>query len=172
MPQRELLVLKPIADDPEVGRWLAALEECRQRTLTELESVNDEMLDVRRPGSDNTIGSLLCHVALIETDWLVMDILGGADAMAMEEAAALLPFDDRNDEGVLTHVEGMSLDEHVDRLARVRTMLLERLRSMSADEFHTPREREDHDVSPAWVIHHLLQHEAEHRSEIARLRSS
>jgi hypothetical protein len=42
---------------------------------------------------------------------------------------------------------------------------------MTAEDFHTPRAREDYDVSPAWVLHHLLQHEAEHRSEIVRLRS-
>jgi hypothetical protein len=32
--------------------------------------------------------------------------------------------------------------------------------------FHAPRVRERYDVSPAWVVHHLLQHESEHRSEI------
>jgi hypothetical protein len=30
---------------------------------------------------------------------------------------------------------------------------------MSADDFHAPRVRERYDVSPAWVLHHLLQHE-------------
>lgn len=32
---RKTLALVPIADDPEVGRWLAALEDCRRDTLRE-----------------------------------------------------------------------------------------------------------------------------------------
>jgi uncharacterized damage-inducible protein DinB len=36
---------------------------------------------------------------------------------------------------------------------------------------HTPRERPDYDVTPAWVLHHLMQHEAEHRSQISGIRA-
>jgi uncharacterized damage-inducible protein DinB len=169
MTERERLVLEPIADDPEVGRWLAALEDSRGRTLEELEGLDAEALDVRQPEADNSFGSLLYHIALIEADWLLVDIFGATSSTPEEEA--LLPFTDRDDRGELTHVEGETLDQHLDRLERVRAILLERLRPMPAEDFHTPRAREDYDVSPAWVLHHLLQHEAEHRSEIARLRS-
>jgi uncharacterized damage-inducible protein DinB len=168
MTEREQLVLEPIADDPEVGRWLSALEDCRRDTVKELEGLDDEALDVRL-SADNSLGSLLYHVALIEADWLLVDIFGATSLTAEEEA--LLPFSDRDDRGELTHVEGETLAQHVDRLQQVRAILLERLRPMTAEDFHTPRAREDYDVSPAWVLHHLLQHEAEHRSEIVRLRS-
>lgn len=43
---------------------------------------------------------------------------------------------------------------------------------MSVADFHTVRVCERYDVSPAWVLHHLLQHEAEHRSHIAWLRDT
>jgi uncharacterized damage-inducible protein DinB len=169
MTERERLVLEPIADDPEVGRWLSALEDCRRDTLKELEGLDDEAVDVRHPSADNSLGSLLYHVALIEADWLLVDIFGATSSTAEEEA--LLPFTDRDDRGELTHVEGETLAQHLDRLAQVRGILLERLRPMPAEDFHTARAREDYDVSPAWVLHHLLQHEAEHRSEIVRLKS-
>jgi hypothetical protein len=29
----------------------------------------------------------------------------------------------------------------------------------------------DYEVTPEWVLHHLCQHEAEHRAEIAALRA-
>jgi hypothetical protein len=38
------------------------------------------------------------------------------------------------------------------------------------EDFTTPRARDDYDVSPVWIVHHLLQHESEHRSEIGWLR--
>lgn len=168
MGERELLILEPMADAPEVGRWLSAMEDGRRDTLRELEGVTDDLVDLRPAGSENSIGTALYHVALIEADWLVDDILG--EDLAESDLASLFPFDDRDEEGVLTAVEGEPLSQHVDRLGRVRQELIERLRPMPVDEFHAPRARERYDVSPGWVVHHLLQHESEHRSEIGWLR--
>jgi hypothetical protein len=165
---RELLTLEPIADAPEVGRWLSAMEDGRRDTLRELDDVTDSMLDLRPAGSENSIGTALYHVALIEADWLLDDILG--EPLADSELAPLFPVDARDEEGILTAVAGEPLSTHLDRLGRVRQLLIERLRPIDVDEFHAPRAREDYDVSPAWVVHHLLQHESEHRSEIGWLR--
>jgi DinB family protein len=165
---RELLTLEPIADVPEVGRWLAALEDGRRDTLRELEDVTDQMLDVRPPGSENSIGTSLYHVALIEADWLFDDIFG--ESIEGSELAPLFPFDDRDADHRLTEIVGQPLATHVDRLSRVRQVVMVRLQPFSAEDFHTPRAREQYDVSPAWVVHHLLQHESEHRSEIGWLR--
>ncbi len=78
----------------------------------------------------------------------------------------MFPFADRDPGGQLTDVEGESLTVHLRRLAAVREVLIERLRPMSVEDFNTPRARERYDVSPAWVVNHLLQHESEHRAEI------
>lgn len=111
-PSREVLALAPIGDDPEVGRWLAALEDGRRDTLRELERVTPEMVD------------------------------------------------------------GQSLHAHRERLAGVRAFTLEHLKPMTNEDFHRVRSLDDYDVAPDWVLHHHLQHEAEHRSHIAWLRDS
>jgi hypothetical protein len=49
---------------------------------------------------------------------------------------------------------------------------MDHLRPMSNDDFHRARTLERYDVAPDWVVHHLLQHEAEHRSHIAWLRDT
>jgi hypothetical protein len=92
---REVLALTPIADDAEVGRWLAALEHARRDTLRELEGVTREMVD-----------------------WEILEMT----------------------------------DE--------------------PPEIHRIRSFERYDASPDWVLHHILQHEAEHRSHIAWLRDT
>lgn len=168
--ERQRLVLEPIADDPEVGRWLAALEDGRRDTLRELEAVRPEMLDWRPDAPLNSIGTLLYHVALIETSWLLEDILEGDPGP--DWLHALLPFEDRDGTGRLIQVDGLPLTTHLERLAAVRALLLERLRPMSNDDFHRARRLADYDAAPDWVLHHLLQHEAEHRSHIAWLRDT
>ncbi|MEO8329904.1 MAG: DinB family protein [Candidatus Nanopelagicales bacterium] len=168
MSDREVRTLAPMADAPEVGRWLAAMIDGRNDTVRELEGVSDEVVDVRPLGSENSIGTTLYHVALIEADWLCDDIFG--EQLDESELARLFPFVDRDGEGQLTNVQGESLAEHLQRLSAVREVLIERMRPMSVDDFHTPRRRERYDVSPAWVLHHLLQHESEHRAEIGWLK--
>jgi len=43
---------------------------------------------------------------------------------------------------------------------------------MSNEDFHRTRHLDSYDAAPDWVLHHLLQHEAEHRSHIAWLRDT
>jgi hypothetical protein len=171
---REVLALTPIAEDPEVGRWLAALEDCRRDTLRELDTVTPEMVDWYPAAPLNSIGSLLYHIGLIEASWVTEEILGDPEAKELE---ALLPWPDREGPGEggqrhLSRIDGQSLDQYRERLAAVRSYVLPHLRSMTNDDFHRIRRLEQYDVAPDWVLHHLLQHEAEHRSHICWLRDT
>jgi uncharacterized damage-inducible protein DinB len=170
-PGRERLVLEDtLAADPVVATWLSALEEARARTLRALAGIQEEHIDWTPEGGVNTVGALLYHIALIEADWLFADILGPESHKPLP--AELFPQDARDDEGALTAIRGISLDDHLARLARTRQLLLENLSDFTAEDLHRLRRREDYDVSAAWVLHHLLQHEAEHRSQIAALREA
>jgi hypothetical protein len=167
---RRRLTLEPIADDPEVGRWLAALEDGRRDTLRELDRVTPEMIDWYPDAPLNSIGALLYHIALIEADWVVTEILELADAPP--EIQRLLPWADREAGGHLWRADGQALDAHLARLRGVRQFVLERLRPMTNDDFHRVRRLDDYDVAPDWAVHHIIQHEAEHRSHIAWLRDT
>jgi Protein of unknown function (DUF664) len=169
--EREILSLDAIADEPEVGRWLSAMEDARRDTLKELEGVPDDAVDWMPGvggGGLNSIGTLLYHIALVEADWLLTDIMGPESGVPWPEE--WLPYGDRDKDGRLTIVKGETVPQHLVRLRAVRELLLGHLRPMPLEEFHRLRPRERWDVTPAWVLHHLLQHEAEHRAHIAWLR--
>jgi uncharacterized damage-inducible protein DinB len=162
---RELLVAQPLAGySRQIGEALWRLEEGRERTLRLLADLAPELVD--RPTGGNTIGTILYHVALIETDWLFTEIL---EQPIPDEFAAWLPVDDRDEAGLLTVVHGQPLADHLARLAFVRSQLLERLQGMTDEELNRPRSLPAYDVSPAWVLHHLAQHEAEHRGEMGSI---
>lgn len=164
----ETLVALPLTGyAPEVGAALWQLEDARRRTLNLLRDLPPDYVDAETGG--NTVGTILYHIALIEADWLYADILGEP---IPDEVMALLPADDRDQEGVLTFVRGQSLAEHLERLQTIRSLLLERLRPMTAAGLHRPRQLPHYDVSPAWVLHHLAQHEAEHRGELGAMISA
>ncbi len=157
---KEQLVLQVQATaDPLVGRWLAYLDECRERTLRVANLVQERLEE----GSPNTIGTLLFHIAAIEADWLYSEIL---EQDIPDDLMAHLPYDVRDGEGRLSEVTGWPLERYLELLARVRSLLLETLRGMSGEEFLRMRSLEPYDVTPEWVCLHLLQHEAGHRGQI------
>lgn len=169
---REVLTLAPLTAQPQVGLLLAALEDSRRRTLSELEAVTDEAVTWQPDEPLNSIGQLLYHVALIEVDWLMSDIVHLPDDEWPGWISVDFPIDVRDDAGRLAQVPAEPLERSLQRLARVRAHLLEALGSMDDGDLHALREQPSYDVTPAWALHHLIQHEAEHRAHIAFVRDA
>ncbi len=166
--KEQLIVIPVTCTEPIIGRWLWLIEEARERLLRELSQVTPEMIDWLPPGCENSIGTLLYHIADIEADWVYVEVL---ESGLPPELADLFPYPTRDADNRLTHVPGISLDDHLKRLATVRGRLLDAYHPMSLAEFRRPRSLPQYDVSPEWVLHHLAQHEAEHRGHIGALRA-
>ncbi len=145
----------------EIGKALWQLEDCRRRTLRVLEDLPEAYLDHEIQG--NTIGTLLYHIALIELDWFFTEIL---EEQVPDDLMRLFPDEDRDEQGALTLIKGQTLAQHLDRLVIIRKTLLEKMQGMTSEDFLRTRVLPQYEVSPAWVLHHLSQHEAEHRGEI------
>ena len=171
MTDRDRLVIEPIAAAPQVGLLLAALEDGRNRTLGELGSVDDEMLG-RRPAALplHTIGQLLYHVALIEADWVLTEIQELSESAWPDWVEAEFPIDVRDDEGRLSDIPPEPMARALARLSRVRSHTLTAIGELDDVELHRVRSMPAYDVTPAWALHHLVQHEAEHRAHIALVR--
>jgi uncharacterized damage-inducible protein DinB len=169
--ERRTLVLAGDPEaDPVVQPWLAALADSRRRTLDALRDLPADAVDALAGEGSNAIGTLLYHVAAIEADWLFDDILGPESGIPWP--AGLFPFDVREESGRLTPVLGVAMEAHLERLRAVRELLQAHLGPMTAAEFERPRARDAYDVSAAWVVHHLLQHEAEHRAQMSAVREA
>lgn len=170
MNDRERLVLEPAGAEPLVGLLLAELEEARGRTMRELVTVTDDMVGWRPPLGLDSIGQVLYHMALIEADWLLSEILELSEDRWPAWMADEFPIDVRDTAGRLSEVPAESLQRAIERLDRVRRVVLDEVGSMSDAELKRPRSLPRYDVNPAWVLHHLLQHEAEHRAHVALVR--
>ena len=168
MTERERLTLEPIAADPEIGRWLAAFEEVRRDTLAAMKGIPPGAVD-REPGDGgDTVGTVLYHVALVEIDWVFSDVLGRESDISRDD----FPYDSRVEDGHLTPVRGETLEHHLERLGRTRSLVLDILGSMTPEEFHRPHSGERLDVAADWVVFHLIDHEVEHRVRLSALREA
>ncbi|GAQ19034.1 damage-inducible protein DinB [Oceanobacillus picturae] len=165
MGRRSLLVSPLPGYEEEIGRLLWCLEDVRQTLITELNGISLRTLDAKID-ERQTIGSLLYHIALIEADWLYVEVLG---TEWDQEIRSLFQEEDRFENGSLTHIEGQTLDEHFDRLSKVREVFLSHFRSMDLTVWRKPRVLEHYDVTPEWVVYHLIEHESHHRGQIFQL---
>ena len=154
---------------PGVGTGLWMLADTRRRTLDAVEGLTDGDVGRVPVGLDNSIGSLLYHLAAIEADWLYADILQIAFPAWMDEC---FPLDVREEDGRLTPVPGQTVADLLDRLITVRRHLLEDLAALTDADYRTERGAESGVTTPEWVLHHLRQHEAEHRGQIQSIRTA
>jgi hypothetical protein len=76
----------------------------------------------------------------------------------------------REDDGHLARWRGEDLPALEHRLSQVRKRLLDTYASMTPEDFRRPRSLDAYDVTPEWVLHHLLQDEAVHRGEIGMVK--
>jgi uncharacterized damage-inducible protein DinB len=169
MTTKDRLIIESIGNpEPEIGRLLWMLEDSRQRTGRVVDQLGEVDLDWAPAPHENSIGALLYHIAAIEADWLYVEVSEQPDFTP--EIVALFPEDVSTETGQLALARGYSHTEHLDRLAAVRAKLLAIFADMSLADFRRPRDLPDYAVTPEWVLHHLIQHEDEHRAEIGMLR--
>ncbi len=167
--RRELRTLATLPGyEPEIGRLLWTMEDARARTKACVVDIPAELIDwTPRPGV-NSIGALLYHIAAIELDWLMVDVL---EAQTFPpEMMALFPENVRDEQGQLATARGQTLETHFARLDAVRELLLKSFEGMTVEEFRRARLGPKYDVTPEWVLQYLPQHEGGHRGEISLMR--
>ncbi|WDL95371.1 DinB family protein [Alicyclobacillus sp. ALC3] len=168
---RQLLEITPLPGYPEdIGRWLWAMEAVREENLEVVGGLTQEELDWEGlDGQENSIGSLLYHIAGVEMGWLHFDLLQLKEFPP--EVKEDFPHDlfgaDR-----LTAIKGVPLAEHLGRLERSRAVFLDAFRGMTLEDWRSLRapDGENYEVTPEWTVFHLVEHEAGHAYQIRSLK--
>jgi uncharacterized damage-inducible protein DinB len=161
------IVMPPSGYEPVVARWMWVLEDSRKRTKSLLVGLSQNALDWVPKEGGNSIGTILYHLASIEMSYIYEDILEIGWAPELE---GLLPYDIRDEQGLLVKLEDENLEAHMDRLDATRILTMRHLKTLSKDELYRVRRVADYETTPEWVLHHLMQHEGEHRGQIGELR--
>lgn len=164
LARENLVVVGVKAREPIIGQMLWMLEETRGRTLAAVAGLESDILEWEPPYGGNSIASLLYHIPAIEADWLYVEVLQAESFH--KELIPYFPVDVTEPDGRLARWRGESLQAMRARLRSVRLELLDAFTTMSWQDYTDPRSLPEYDVTPEWVLYHLLQHENEHLGEI------
>ncbi len=168
MDKEQLVLYLPQGFIPEIAPWIWSMQDIRERTKKAVEGLEADQLEAHPGLVPNSIGTLLYHIAGVEIGWLYTEVL---EQDFPSEADRWFSSDAGSDEtGKLVQITGESLQRHLARLDYVRGLLLETFRGMTVKDFRRARNIPEYDVTPEWVLYHLLEHEAGHLAQIKMIR--
>lgn len=167
--------LKPDPDlHPRIAMLLAQMQDVRGDLLAQAERWDDSELDRPVvPGFMNP-GALLLHIAEAESWWtrIVLAGQGEGDPPSLP-ADALQPFV-LDEEGEPVAGERPLVD-YLGVLETTRNFTRDLLAGLDAESLGTEyafraQDGQDYAFTLEWVLHHLVEHEAHHRGQLALMR--
>jgi uncharacterized damage-inducible protein DinB len=153
----------------DIGFYLAGLQEVRAQIVAMVSDLTAEELAARPLPTENCIGALLLHIA--ENDfWWIQSLVGGAEMT--DELKADVHWDVLEVEDFTAL--GYSTDFVLAEIMRISEGSKQTLAKFSDDDmeklFAFDGRTSRVDCSLRWILHHLIDHEAHHKGQIALLK--
>ncbi len=144
--------------DPMIAPHLKVLEELRREVTATVTPLNDDHINRRVPGLQNTVGILLRHMAGSERYW-IGEVVGGVPSQR-----------NRDTEFGGERLEKAALLAELDRTAAVTREVLARLRTADLlGEVDVQRSRGTGKETRAFALLHATQHLAYHLGQLRYL---
>jgi uncharacterized damage-inducible protein DinB len=163
-------VIEPVAGlSREIGFLVAGLQEVRAQTVASIADVTPEELSRRVTPSFHQIGGLVLHLA--ETEFWWIDIVFAGNEIT-EVDRQLFHFDDTTETDFALKKYGVDDCVRILNLAHERTIgTLSEVNDGSLDRLYPfPRKEPKFESSLRWILHHLIDHESNHRGQIAMMK--
>jgi uncharacterized damage-inducible protein DinB len=153
-----------------IGFYLSAMEEVREQLCEAVEGMSkDHIANPAIPGA-HSIGALVLHIG--EAEWYWMQCVVSGHKVTDEIRCA--PYWD-----VLKDPKGFSDKRYsaefcLNEIKRIREQTHRTLAAFKDSDleriFSIERRGEMHERSLRWILHHLIDHEAQHKGQILMLK--
>ena len=154
-----------------IGYYVSAMDEVREQLHEAIAGLTDEQLGLRAVAGAHSIGALALHIG--EAEWWWMRCVIGGHELTDEDRRQ--PFWDALLQPEEFARKGYSAEFCLDVIEGLRRQTRELLASFNDEDLdriyiHARPGRETIEVSLRWVLHHLADHEAQHKGQILMLK--
>ncbi|REJ79460.1 MAG: DinB family protein [Acidobacteria bacterium] len=154
---------------PGIGYYLAGMEEVRAQLRDAVKDLPDDVAHARLMPETHTIAGLILHCGEAEWWWIQCVVNG----RPIDDELKATTFWDVLDDG--NEPEGMSATEciaEIDGITAKTRDLLSAFTDSDLDRYFL-KERSNGvkiEKSLRWILHHLIDHEAQHKGQILMLK--
>lgn len=156
---------------PGIGLYLSGMDEVREQLRATVSGLSDEQLGRRAVPGAHSIGALVMHIG--EAEWMWTQCVISGHELTDEDRRQ--PFWDVLVDADAFALRGYSAQYCLDVIDAVRAETRRLLASFAEDDLdrvysYTRRDGRHIEASLRWVLHHLTDHEAQHKGQILMLK--
>lgn len=168
----EKQTLQPTANFPtQIGYYLGGMEEVREQLRNAVKDLSTEEISAKFTPNSHSIGQLILHNA--EAEWWWLRVVVAEKDLDEVEAKHDAFWDILLDEDFAS--KDYSAEFCVEAIEKVRATCFEVLNGLTDDDLDKfyGWDKEDGsrvEKSLRWILHHLIDHEAQHKGQILMLK--
>ncbi len=168
MPRKTLNSIPGFSN--EIGFYLSGMEEVREQLREAVERMSDDQIGRPAVPDAHAIGALVLHIG--ESEWYWMECVVSGQKVTDQIRNA--PYWD-----VLKDPQGFSGKSYsagfcLNQIEKIREQTHKTLAAFKDSDleriFSIERGGETHERSLRWILHHLIDHEAQHKGQILMLK--
>jgi uncharacterized damage-inducible protein DinB len=153
-----------------IGYYLSGLNEVRDQLHEALAGMSDEQIARRAVAGAHPIGALVLHIGEAEWWWIQCVVAG----RKMSDDDRRVSHWDVLDDPDGFAAKGYSAQYCLDAINGIRERTRKDIASFTDDDldrlFSYEKRGKTVEVSLRWVLHHLMDHEAQHKGQILMLK--
>jgi uncharacterized damage-inducible protein DinB len=164
--------LEPVSGFSEqIGFHIAGMAEVREQLSDAVEDLSNEEIAAKVLPDVHSIGQLILHNA--EAEWWWIKCVASGKELNEEEAIREAHWDILLEKDFA--LKDYSAKFCIDEVNRVRRMCLDTVRTFTdkdLDKFYgwDKKDGTRTEVTLRWILHHLIDHEAQHKGQILMLK--
>jgi uncharacterized damage-inducible protein DinB len=153
-----------------IGYYLGGMEEVRRQLVVAVKSIPDDQIGKPPFLGSHSIGGLVLHIG--EAEWFWMKMVVGGHQLTEEDKKA--PCWDILDDVDSVARNGYTTEFCLNEIDKIRNLTRDVLFSYNDKDLERiityDRQGETTEYNLRWILHHLIDHEAQHKGQILLLK--
>ena len=170
MTTRRRVLSAPEGFSPGVGFYFSGMQEVREQVRKAVEDLTVEQVSHQAIPGAHSIGALVLHIG--EAEWWWMQCVVSGHKLTEEDRRA--PFWDVLEEPEAFASKAYNAEFCLKEIDKIRDQTGELLAAFSDKDLEPinsyDRDGEIHEHNLRWILHHLIDHEAQHKGQILMLK--